>query len=261
MERANQSIVGSAAHRHSGQELPGSAKCKRSFTIVTMRLPTSEDRTAKAIIRDEALRLFAERNSDAVTVRDIAAASGVSPALVLRHYGSKDGLRAAVDEQVVRLFETMLARATGPQGAGPQGKGPFDLRALPSLAELIAHHLPAGSPIPGYLARLLVDGGQEATSLFGRLYALGNAALAGLIEAGAAVDGDDAEVRAAFLLANDLAVIILRERLHEVLGIDPLSVDGVHRWGRQVLAVYGGGLASPHPEQPSTPVSTPQKSG
>jgi hypothetical protein len=52
-------------------------------------------------------------------------------------------------------------------------------------------------------------------------------------------------VRAAFLLVNDLAVVILRDRLREVLGVDPLSGAGLRRWGAEVLAIYGGGLAAP----------------
>lgn len=221
------------------------AESEHTFTIVIMRSLDSEDRTSKAIIRDEALGLFAARNVDAVTVRDIAAAAGVSPALVLRHYVSKDGLRAAVDEHVVRLFEEMLVRATATEGTAP-----FAERALPSLAEQIARYLPTDSPVPGYLTRLLVGGGPAATALFARLHALSLDTLAGLVEGGAAVDGGDPATRAAFLLANDLAVIMLRERLHEVLGVDPLSVDGLHRWGRQVLATYRGGLADPHSDQP-----------
>ena len=210
-----------------------------------MRSPDIEDRTSRAIIRDEALRLFAARNVDAVTVRDIATASGVSPSLILRHYGSKDGLRAAIDEHVVRLFQTMLAQATAPEGTAP-----LDVQALPSLAEQVAQHLPTGSPIPAYLARLLIDGGPGATALFAQLHALSQAGLADLIEAGSAIDGGDPSARAAFLLANDLAVIMLRNRLHEVLGMDPLSVDGLHRWGRQVLAVYQGGLLATQSDQP-----------
>ncbi|MEP7368844.1 MAG: helix-turn-helix domain-containing protein, partial [Dermatophilaceae bacterium] len=55
------------------------------------------DLTARANIRNAALRLFADRGQDSVTVREIAAAAGVSPSLVVHHFGSKDGLRAAVD--------------------------------------------------------------------------------------------------------------------------------------------------------------------
>ncbi|HEX3132105.1 MAG TPA: TetR/AcrR family transcriptional regulator, partial [Planctomycetota bacterium] len=45
-----------------------------------------------------------------------------------------------------------------------------------------------------------------------------------------------------FLLVNDLAVLILRDRLREVLGVDPLSVDGMRRWSTEVLAIYRDGL-------------------
>jgi len=49
------------------------------------------DRTTRAVIRDQALRLFTGRGPDAVTVRQIAAAAGVSPGLVIHCSGAKDG--------------------------------------------------------------------------------------------------------------------------------------------------------------------------
>jgi AcrR family transcriptional regulator len=196
-----------------------------------------DDRTARARIRDEALRLFGERGPDAVTVREVAAAADVSPALVIRHYGSKDGLRDAVDGHVARVFEVMLAEATA-----PTADHPFDPDAVPSLAEAVAGHLPAGSAIPGYLGRLLLAGGPAASALFGKLYALSRDVLATMARVGMADAGEDPEVRAAFLLVNDLAVLILRDRLREVLGVDPLSADGMRRWGTEVFTVYRDGL-------------------
>ncbi|WP_328334672.1 MULTISPECIES: TetR/AcrR family transcriptional regulator [unclassified Streptomyces] len=196
-----------------------------------------DDRTARAKIRDEALRLFGERGPDAVTVRDIAAAAGVSPALVIRHYGSKDGLREAVDEHVTSVFEAVLTRAVQ---AG--GNGPFDQAALPTLAEAMAEFLPADSPIPGYLGRLLLAAGPVGTALFRRLHTVSKDALAALAQAGAAETGADPEVRAAFLLVNDLAVLILRTRLREVLGVDPLSGEGMERWAAETLSIYRTGL-------------------
>jgi hypothetical protein len=44
------------------------------------------------------------------------------------------------------------------------------------------------------------------------------------------------------LLVNDLAVLLLRDHLTEVLGTDPLSGPGMTRWAGEVLAVYGAGL-------------------
>src|SRR2546423_15267855 len=106
------------------------------------------DLTSKAVIRNAALRLFAERGHDAVSVRGIAAAAGVSPALVVHHFGSKDGLRAAVDEHVGAIFDGFLAALDGVDWTGEEVGG--------SLAELFVAGLPPDSPVPAYLRRLLL---------------------------------------------------------------------------------------------------------
>jgi AcrR family transcriptional regulator len=199
---------------------------------VNVRSPS--ELTARTRIRDEALRLVAERGPDAVTIRDIAAAAAVSPALVIRHYGSKDALLAALDDHVAQAFETMLAAVTD---------GPFEPGALPTLADLIASRLPPDSPIPAYLARLLTAGGPVGTALFRRLHEISRRALEEMARSGAADPGADPDVRAAVLLVNDLAVLILRPRLTELLGEDPLSADGLRRWGAEVLAIYRDGLS------------------
>jgi TetR/AcrR family transcriptional regulator, regulator of cefoperazone and chloramphenicol sensitivity len=202
-----------------------------------------EDRTARAVIRDEALRLFADRGPDGVTVRQIAAAAGVSPGLVLHHFGSKEGLRAAVDEHVLGLFGRMLGAVTGEHAGdlyGPAAPG--------SVAEAVVKHLPADSPVPGYLRRLLLADGEAGRELFRRLFRLSAAALEALAAAGMTAPGSDPAVRAAFLLGNDLAVLLLRDHLTEVLGIDPLSGPGMARWASEVLAIYGAGLLAAPPE-------------
>lgn len=198
-----------------------------------------DDRTARARIRDEALRLFAERGRDAVTMRDIAGASGVSAALLIRHYGSKEGLVEAVDAHVVATFEALLATMTEQTAAAG-----LESMAVPNLLDGLATHLPPDSPIPAYLSRLLIAGGPAGSALFDRLFRLSQATLQTMVAAGTASPGDDAEVRAAFLLINDLAVLTLRPRLTEVLGVDPLSAAGMRRWAGEVFAIYRDGLVS-----------------
>ena len=199
-----------------------------------------DDRTARARIRDEALALFAARGADSVTMRDIAAAADVSPALLIRHYGSKDGLIDAVDDHVVAMFEAVLTRVT--TDTAETGLEPS---AVPSMLDSLATYLPPDSPIPAYLSRLLIAGGRVGSALFDRLYQISGKALDAMIAAGIASPGADPAVRAAFLLVNDLAVLILRARLAEVLGADPLSEAGMKRWAGEVFAIYRGGLASP----------------
>src|SRR4051812_35188546 len=103
------------------------------------------DLTAKANVRNAALRLFAERGHDAVTVREIAAAAGVSPALVVHHFGSKDGLRAAVDSYAAKAFDALFSMDEQDLAAMLTGDGST------SIAELFARAFPPGSPLPAYL--------------------------------------------------------------------------------------------------------------
>ncbi len=213
--------------------------CKHLFIIVNVHSLPPDDRTARARIRDEALRLFAERGPDAVTMRDIAAAAGVSAALLIRHYGSKDGLVEAVDNHVVATFEVLLTRMTEQTAA--VGLEPT---AMPGLLDGLATYLPPDSAIPAYLSRLLITGGPAGSALFDRLFRLSQATLDTMVAAGTASPGTDAEVRAAFLLLNDLAVLTLRPRLTEVLGVDPLSEPGMQRWAGEVFAIYRDGLIS-----------------
>lgn len=49
-------------------------------------------RATRAAIEESARALFAERGFEAASVRAIAAQAGVDPALVIRHFGSKEAL-------------------------------------------------------------------------------------------------------------------------------------------------------------------------
>jgi AcrR family transcriptional regulator len=198
-----------------------------------------DDRTARAVIRDEALRLFAQHGPDAVSVRQIAAAAGVSAALVVHHFGSKVGLREVVDQHVLEMFDDLLAEMTG------QGPEMYDPAAAGSLVEAVQQHLPPDSPMPGYLRRMLLSDSAAGGELFTKLFTLSQNMLAALSAAGMATPGQDPAVRAAFLMANDLAVLLLRDRITEALGVDPLSREGMARWSAEMLAIYATGLLPP----------------
>lgn len=190
-----------------------------------------EDLTAAAVIRNSAMRLFAESGVAAVSVREIAADAGVSPSLVIHHYKSKAGLRAAVDDRALATLLSLLAEfAEGGTG-----------RAA-SLAGAVAERLGVGSEVSAYVRRLLVDGGSAAEALFRALFDATLAMLGELEANGVARSVDDRSARAAFLLVNDLAVMLLRDQIALVLGMDPLSDPGIARWTETVLDVYAGGV-------------------
>jgi AcrR family transcriptional regulator len=208
-----------------------------------MSLVAEGDLTAKANIRNAALRLFAERGHDAVTVREIAAAAGVSPALVVHHFGSKDGLRAAVDGYAAQAFDALFAMDERDLAEAMTGDN------WGSVAEMFARAFPHGSPLPAYLRRLLLVNDPAGAALFGRWYALTRRLLDSMTEIGAARPGADPAVRAAFLLVNDLALVLLRNQVAAAIGVDPLTPEGVTRWAREATAVYTKGVFVVPPRQ------------
>lgn len=203
----------------------------------------------RAVIRDEALRLFAAHGPDAVTVRQIATAAGVSPGLVIHHFGSKARLREVVDQHVLATFEVMFGELTGEGGHDLLGSA-----AVGSLTELMAAHLPPESSIPGYLRHLLLTDTEAGRVLFRRLFDFSHLALTALAQEGLASAGQDPQARAVLLLAQDLAVFLLRDRMADVLGADPLSRDGMARWASEALAIYRNGLlTTPPPDTGRSP--------
>jgi len=201
-----------------------------------------DDRTARAVIRDEALRLFAEHGPDTVTIRQIAAAAGVSPALVVHHFGSKEGLRRAVDERVLAILDDLFAAIGDLDWAADPAAGPSRRPSAGVFAEAVVARLPEGSPVPAYLRRLLLSGDPAGAKLFAKWYRAGRRAIDSLAAAGLLADSADPEVRAAFLLVNDLALLLLRDHLGALLGVDPLSQPGMTRWTEEVMTLYRDGV-------------------
>ena len=54
-----------------------------------------------------------------------------------------------------------------------------------------------------------------------------------MVALGVARPSDDPAVRAAFLLVNDLALILLRNPIAMAIGVDPLTPEGIERWARE----------------------------
>jgi AcrR family transcriptional regulator len=196
------------------------------------------DQTARANIRASALELFASRGPDAVSIREIAAAAGVSPGLVLHHYGSKQGLRDSVDEYVASFFE-VLTKSSMAEMAQPGADTPG---VASGFAESLISHLPPGSPIPAYLRRLLLLDDPAGRQIFRAWYELTLALTKQGIAQGSMKPTSDLEVRAAFLMVNDLATMLLHKNLAAVVGVDPLTPDGIARWAADAIDAYSTGV-------------------
>jgi TetR/AcrR family transcriptional regulator, cholesterol catabolism regulator len=82
-----------------------------------LRIPRQNSRRLRVV--DEAARLFAERGYHAASVRDIAAACGMTVGAIYSHFASKEELLVAVYEEGVRRIsshvEASVARQATPR--------------------------------------------------------------------------------------------------------------------------------------------------
>ncbi len=164
---------------------------------------------------------------------------------MVHHFGSKEGLRAAVDHYAAQAFDSFFAMGEQDVAGALAGDN------WVAVAEMFARAFPHGSPLPAYLRRLLLVNDPAGAALFGRWYALTRRLLAPC-RMGVARPGEDPAVRAAFLLVNDLAVVLLRNQIAAAIGIDPLTPEGITRWAKEVTAVYSKGAFVTAPwEEPS----------
>jgi len=167
------------------------------------------DRTTKARIRDAAITLFAEDGVAATSVRAIAAAAGVSPALVIHHFGSKDALRVECDRYVAATIKEQKG------GAMRAGANLDLLGALRQFRE--------GPPVTRYLARTLVDGSPHVAEMIDEIVADGTRYMADGVEAGVLRPTAYPYERAAVLTIWTLGALALHEHLERLIGVDLLG--------------------------------------
>ncbi|MEW5873427.1 MAG: TetR/AcrR family transcriptional regulator [Chloroflexota bacterium] len=72
------------------------------------RRPRDKERTVQDIL-SAARQLFSEKGLHGVSFQDIEDASGVSRGLIIHHYGNKEALYAAVQEDLNREYVAMMA--------------------------------------------------------------------------------------------------------------------------------------------------------
>lgn len=194
-------------------------------------------------IIDTALRLFAERGNQAVSIRDIATEAEVSPALIPHHFGSKAGLVAAVDAQVSGMFDHLSGALEEPS----------------SLAAVLAEQFPTNPHLVAYVRRSLIDGSDTGRAIFREWYAKTVELMDGLVSTGAARPTEDPTMRAALLLSNDLAWLMLHEHIGDVLDVDPLSTEGVTRWAHEAMDAYTHGIFIPPHSDTAPTTDTEEK--
>lgn len=167
--------------------------------------PSGDDRTAKARIRDAAIECFAEHGIAATTARKVAEVAGVSPGLVMHHFGSMDGLRAACDAHITDIIRRQKSEV---------------LAAGPNIDILAALRASDTGALGAYLARILTDDSPAVARLVDDMVADAEGYIQQGVESGTIKPSADPRGRAAVLALWQLGGLVLHKHMDRLLGVD-----------------------------------------
>lgn len=194
-----------------------------------MRSVPPQDVTAVARIRGAAMELFATEGFKSTTVRAIAERADVSPALVVHHYGSKNGLRSACDEYLLAYFKQAKTEA-------------MTSARMPDVRTYLADH-PEFLALYGYLLRVLREGGPAAEDLFDRMCHDVEGYLALGETAGTIRPYADGQARAVISTAMAFGLVLFEGEIARRLGGRALTDPPVlARYADFILDLYTHGL-------------------
>lgn len=198
-----------------------------------MRARPAPEESAYARIRGAALEGFARNGVKATSIRDVAAAAGVSPGLVQHYFASKRALREAVDDHVTEVARAALAVRAG------DGDVIEDLAQR--LTALVADHFIALL----YLARGVAEQDEAALTVFDTLTQLCRDQLAELQKRGMLRTDLDLEWAALHTVLINLGTVILEPGISRQLGRPFLAKRQVERWKHATTALFVAGELRP----------------
>jgi AcrR family transcriptional regulator len=191
----------------------------------------SDDLTAYARIRNAALELFATRGTAATTIRDVARAAGVSPGLVQHHFGTKAGLRQALDEYVLA---DALATITDLPDDLDERSAEFASRMGAVMRDRPAAVL--------YLARAASEGSELGLEGFKAIVDFGVPQFRAMEKAGQLAPDLDLEWAVLEMLIFQLSTLMFEPAISHALGQPLLSEEGRRRVNAAATQLFTRGL-------------------
>lgn len=194
------------------------------FSMLNMR-SNPEDATTRARIRDAAITVFGQRGFAAGTVRDIAADAGVSPGLVIHHFGSKAALRTACDDHVLDN-----ARASAESGNDPE-------RLRDVLTAYLAQPDAYGREL-AYIRRAVIDDSAAGDAFFDAYVRLTEQLLADGVRAGTMRQVQDPRATSAWMVTNSLGLLVLGRHVARGLGHEEFGFETINRIAGPAVELY-----------------------
>jgi AcrR family transcriptional regulator len=181
------------------------------------------DLTAYARIRDAAFELFADRGVPATSIRDIAAAAGVSAGLVQHHFGTKAGLRTAIDEHVVAITVDAFRDL-------PTEGDPTEIQQ--QIGDRVTVFVRDNSIALRYVARGVADREESAMRIFDAFVAISRAQWERLDEHRLLRPDACLEWAALHVVVLNLATVLMRDAIerHLAATLEPSDQRALSAW-------------------------------
>ena len=157
---------------------------------------------------DAAMRSIATHGLRGATVRKIADDAGVTPGLVVHHFGTKDNLAAQVDALVVARFRSAMT-------ADAPGHSPDD--AAETIADALSQIIGSDAILRSYVRRSFLEASPAGQVLFDQLVELTLTALRRNIDPGRLPTGRALQWLAVQVVTVNLAGTLLEPLLGQLL--------------------------------------------
>jgi AcrR family transcriptional regulator len=192
-----------------------------------------ENANSATRIRDAALEGFAREGVEATSVRNVAAAAGVSPGRVQHHFPTKAALREAVDERVLEI-------ATESFRDFPEAGSASEIqRELGDRVTAIVREEPN---VLRYVARSVSEGEKAGLELFDAFVAIATAQWRRLDEEGMLREDADLLWVALHTVVLNLATVMFEEAIDRHLPEPYRSPEMLERWNRASSALFQRGM-------------------
>ena len=178
---------------------------------------------------------MADKGVAALSARSVAERAGVSPALVIHHFGSMEALRTACDEHVAQVVRERKQEALD---AGP---------GVDVLARLRDARVGNAT---GYLAAVLAEDSASVAALVDELVDDAQGYLESGVRSGMLQPSANPRNRAVVLTLWGLGVLVLNQHLKRLLGVDLTDPDAdlpatLGPYAIPVYEIYSHGMFSP----------------
>lgn len=192
------------------------------------------DLTPYARIRNAALEGFAARGVRGTSIRDVAEAAGVSAGLVQHHFGTKAGLRAAVDEYVTAVAAELFGEVDVTRMRDP----------FAEFGDLVTGLITEAPAVLLYVARSAVENDEEGQAIFRGFVSLARRQFDALAADDRLAAGLDLDWATLHVVIWTLATLLLQGPISAVLGGEFARSPQLERWNVATAELFRAGFAS-----------------